>query len=94
MEKFVYVLFIENKVNFEPATIDTMVFDNLELARNNLAKLKADFMKEIENDTCDYVFEEDDDDYFEAYESGFYNENHFKITIFEREINVVVPIIM
>lgn len=84
----VYVLLVDNKT-MELEEHDIMVFDNLELARKNFDILKNKFLKEIEDNITEYTIEDDSDflGTFVAYEEGFYNENHFTLTIYQREIN-------
>lgn len=86
----IYVLLVNNKTT-ELDEHDIMVFDNLELAKLNLNILKERFLKEIEDNIDDYTIDDNSDDEFlasfSAYEAGFYDQNHFDLIIYQRELN-------
>ena len=86
---FVYVLLVSNNINGAGANNDVMVFSNLELAKTKLNELKDNFLHELGNDIDDYIvddFSDDDLASFSAYEDGFYNENYYELTIYQREV--------
>ena len=91
MEDTYYILLLDNKINKETQETDVMLFSNLELAQQKLLELKDNFMREIKNDIDNYAIEDNSDDEFlasfSAYENGFYDENHFELTIYQRELN-------
>lgn len=92
MEDFVYVL-VEDNVYNKPYCNEQKVyaFWNLEDANQKLLKLKNDFE---ENDLEEFTIEDNTDeeniesDLFSycAYEDGNYNNNHYELTIYQREI--------
>lgn len=90
-EDFVYVLLVGNNVNGAGEEHDILVFRNLESAQLKLKELKDRFLAEIKNELeCWEIDDNSNDDFlasFEAWEDGFYNEHHFTLIIYQREIN-------
>lgn len=90
MEDFVYVLLVSNNINGAGVEHDIKVFSSLELAKAELNELKNTFLQSIGNEIDNYVVDDNsNDEYlasFNVYEDGFYNENYFDLTIYQREI--------
>lgn len=91
MENEIYVLIMKDKRNKnEDEWTDCAVFTLLEQAQQRLIQLKDDFMQEIKNNIDNYTIEDNSDDIlssFSAYQNGSYDENHFDLVIYQREIN-------
>ena len=90
IEDFVYVL-VENNVYDKPYCNEqkVYVFWNLEDANQKLLELKNNFEEnDLEEFTIvDETNEKEDLMYsYCAYESGNYNNNHYELTIYQREI--------
>lgn len=90
MKNEIYVLIMKDKRNKnEDEWTDCAVFVDLETAQQRLIELKNDFMQEIKNELDNYTIEDNSDEilpYFSAYENGFYDENHFDLAIYQREV--------
>lgn len=88
MNDFVYIL-IEDDTDIHNNT-NVFVFYDLDTANAELLKLKNDFEKD--NNMSDFIVEDDtsteEDTMFNycAYEKGNYNNNHYCLTIYQREI--------
>lgn len=90
MEDFVYVL-VEDNIYNDPYYNEqnVYVFWNLEDANQKLLELKNNFE---ENDLEEFTIEDNtnakEDLIFSycAYEDGNYNNNHYELTIYQREI--------
>lgn len=83
----VYVVVIDS-YDGEASIVDTKVFDTLESAKEHLRLLIEDFKKEETNwdDTKIYTVEETDES-FTWFETGFYDQNHYCLDIYERTVN-------
>ena len=90
MENFVYVLVednVYNKTNYNEQNV--YVFWHLEDANQKLLELKNSFE---ENDLEEFTIEDNtnakEDLMYSycAYEDGNYNNNHYELTIYQREI--------
>lgn len=96
MEDFIYVLVENNvydKTNYNEQEVQ--VFKNLEDANRELIKLKSIFeydnAKELKNMVVEEdIYEEDiESSMFSycAYENGNYNNNHYELTIYQRDLD-------
>ena len=87
MEDFIYILIEENIYN-NVNERDVEVFTDLDEANNRVLELKQKF--ENETNECLTIEDETDEDEilksYCAYENGNYNNNHYSITIYQREI--------
>jgi len=86
---FVYVLLVSNNINGAGVENDVLVFSELEQARTKLNELKDNFLHDIGNEIGNYVIDDNSNDElasFSVYEDGFYNENYFELTIYQREV--------
>lgn len=87
MDDFVYVLIVDDVCN-DTNSQSVYVFNNREQANNKVVELKERFEKETQENLT--IEDETSDDellkYYNAYENGNYNNNHFCLTIYQREI--------
>lgn len=85
----VYVLIEENVSDFETLTKNVEVFDNLEDANSRVLEIKT--MVETIFDLTGWEIDDNTGDdeplkSYETYESGRYAENHYSVTLWQREI--------
>lgn len=81
----VYVLTIDDLDEGFGATIDTLVFDTIEKAKEHLEKLKLNFLANTNLDEEESVIEEEEMSWTWYYD-GEYNRNHYQLWIEEKEI--------
>lgn len=86
----VFVVVIDSYDGECSSIVDIEVFSTLDAAREHLGILKEDFKKDIIdwNNTDIYTIEEDEDNnFFTWYETGYYDQNHYCLDIYERTIH-------
>jgi len=82
----IYVLVLETQID-----TDVMCFSALELAKTRFCELRDNYLNETTQQDY-YVIEDDSDSVlpsFCAYPDGFYDNEHFTITIFQRNLDEV-----
>ncbi len=79
----VYVLLMVD-ITLDYENTHTYVFDTKEKAREKLKELREDF--ETYSMTESFIVEENNKDYYCAYEYGRYVENHYMLKIEKKEI--------
>ena len=83
----VYCVVIDSYDGEGSSIVDMEVFDTLDAAKEHLRILKEDFKKDVTNwnDTEIYTVE-DTDESFTWYETGCYDQNHYCLDIYVRNI--------
>ena len=80
----IYVLVLKTQID-----TDVMCFSSLELAKTKFCELRDAFLHDVNND---YVIDDFSDDAlpsFSAYPDGFYDDEHFTMIIFQRNLDEV-----
>ena len=82
----VYILIEDDKYE-NGSNFCVYAFETPEKARQKLIFLKEKFMES--NNIEDYCVDDNSDEElasFSAYKAGFYDENHFDLTVYQRDI--------
>lgn len=84
----VYLVTIDNYDGEGSAIIESKVFSTLEKAKAHLKMCVEDFKKDVSNwdDEDIYTVDQDEDTGFTWYESGYYDQNHYCVNVYEKEV--------